>query len=68
MLQASPCGQCGYMTSATICKACQLLDGLNKGRAKYTLCADRVQKRIKSDEMSDRQTHRPAKTSGSLEW
>jgi cytoplasmic tRNA 2-thiolation protein 1 len=31
------CTQCGYMTSQTTCKACQLLGGLNQGRARVVL-------------------------------
>jgi cytoplasmic tRNA 2-thiolation protein 1 len=31
------CGTCGYMTSAKTCKACLLLEGLNKARPKLAL-------------------------------
>ncbi len=33
----SQCTQCGYMTSAAVCKACGLLAGLNRARAKTAL-------------------------------
>jgi cytoplasmic tRNA 2-thiolation protein 1 len=31
------CVRCGYMTSQQVCKACVLLEGLNKGRARVEL-------------------------------
>lgn len=31
------CVRCGYMTSQEVCKACTLLEGLNKGRARVEL-------------------------------
>jgi len=33
------CVRCGYMTSQEVCKACVLLEGLNKGRARLELQA-----------------------------
>jgi cytoplasmic tRNA 2-thiolation protein 1 len=33
----SKCSVCGYMTSGKMCKACLLLQGLNKGKAKIQL-------------------------------
>ena len=35
MPTAGACVRCGYMASNELCKACLLLDGLNKGTAKY---------------------------------
>ncbi|KAL8757646.1 MAG: hypothetical protein Q9199_002071 [Rusavskia elegans] len=32
--QLQKCGQCGYLSSQTVCKACMLLEGLNKNRPK----------------------------------
>ncbi len=29
------CERCGYMSSQAVCKACVLLEGLNKGLANY---------------------------------
>eukprot|EP00474_Spongospora_subterranea_P010261 CRZ10719.1 hypothetical protein [Spongospora subterranea] len=40
-----PCSHCGYMTSSTICKACEFVDGLNRGRAKEALCSHRQTRR-----------------------
>ncbi|OAX82113.1 hypothetical protein ACJ72_03538 [Emergomyces africanus] len=31
------CEQCGYLASQRICKACMLLEGLNKNRPKTTI-------------------------------
>ena len=31
------CSRCGYMSSNSICKACILLEGLSKGKAKIAL-------------------------------
>lgn len=31
MLEAGQCERCGYITSQRVCKACVLLEGLNKG-------------------------------------
>ena len=31
MLLAGTCSQCNYISSQEICKACVLLDGLNRG-------------------------------------
>jgi len=31
MTKAGTCQRCGYMSSQDICKACMLLEGLNKG-------------------------------------
>ncbi len=33
----SRCTHCGYMTSSAVCKACLLLQGLNKGRSKVNV-------------------------------
>eukprot|EP00759_Apiculatamorpha_spiralis_P012960 PhF_6_TR19792/c0_g1_i1/m.28859/K14168/CTU1, NCS6; cytoplasmic tRNA 2-thiolation protein 1 len=35
------CSQCGYMTSGTLCRACQLLESLNKGKPKVALKRER---------------------------
>ncbi|SPQ95392.1 unnamed protein product (mitochondrion) [Plasmodiophora brassicae] len=40
------CAQCGYMTSATTCKACVLLEGLNKGRPMTTIGSARQMRRM----------------------
>ncbi|KAL8776901.1 MAG: hypothetical protein Q9213_008088 [Squamulea squamosa] len=32
--QLQKCGRCGYLSSQTVCKACMLLEGLNKSRPK----------------------------------
>jgi cytoplasmic tRNA 2-thiolation protein 1 len=33
----SQCSRCGYLTSQKICKACSLLEGLNKNRPKTAI-------------------------------
>ena len=39
--QIGKCSKCGYMSSQAICKACTLLDGLNKNRPKTRVgCGD----------------------------
>lgn len=35
--QMGRCSRCGYLSSQTICKACLLLEGLNKGRPKMEI-------------------------------
>jgi len=37
MPEKKNCKQCGFISSNNICKACVLLDGLNKGRAKLAI-------------------------------
>lgn len=37
MNRISKCSQCGFISSNDICKACVLLEGLNKGRAKRVM-------------------------------
>jgi cytoplasmic tRNA 2-thiolation protein 1 len=34
------CSRCGYMSSQSVCKACVLLEGLNKGAPRLALTAD----------------------------
>jgi cytoplasmic tRNA 2-thiolation protein 1 len=34
------CERCGYMSSQAICKACMLLEGLNKNRPKTAITVD----------------------------
>ncbi|EKG13136.1 tRNA(Ile)-lysidine/2-thiocytidine synthase [Macrophomina phaseolina MS6] len=36
------CAKCGYISSQTVCKACTLLDGLNKNRPKTAVEASRA--------------------------
>ena len=36
------CKRCGYIASQEFCKACVLLQGLNKGKAKLAVGAPRV--------------------------
>ena len=41
------CERCGYMSSGLLCKACMLLEGLNKGVAKVTLGEKEENARLK---------------------
>lgn len=34
------CEKCGYLSSQTICKACTLLEGLNRSRPKTAIAVD----------------------------
>jgi len=38
------CTVCGYMSSNKVCKACGLLDGLNKGKAKIAIGKEKIHK------------------------
>ena len=40
------CERCGYIASATLCKACIMLDGLNKGRPELSIGKNSKRKRI----------------------
>ena len=40
MPQRTTCSRCGYMASGALCKACVLLETLNKGRAQRMLRTD----------------------------
>uniref|UniRef100_A0A8D8LXQ6 Cytoplasmic tRNA 2-thiolation protein 1 n=2 Tax=Cacopsylla melanoneura TaxID=428564 RepID=A0A8D8LXQ6_9HEMI len=43
------CKLCGYLSSQPMCKACSLLEGLNKGLPKLSLSKQSVQNRIRSE-------------------
>lgn len=42
----STCQQCGYMSSAELCKACIMLDGLNRGRPELSIGKNSKRKKI----------------------
>ncbi|EGD73710.1 ATP-binding domain-containing protein 3 [Salpingoeca rosetta] len=44
------CIRCGYMTSSDLCKACVLLEGLNKGRPKLAVGKKRHEERLRADD------------------
>jgi hypothetical protein len=42
------CKRCGYMASNELCKACTLLEGLERGMASFAVvCADSIYKAVK---------------------
>ena len=43
------CSICGYMSSQSVCKACVLLEGLNKGQAKVAIGSDRQRRRAQEN-------------------
>lgn len=60
--QMGQCARCGYLSSQEICKACMLLEGLNKNRPKMQITVDlddddsssSLRRRMESVALSDR--------------
>ena len=40
------CDRCGYISSAELCKACIMLDGLNRGRPELSIGKNTKRKKI----------------------
>lgn len=40
------CESCGYISSQRLCKACVLLDGLDKGKPRMGLATERIRKKV----------------------
>jgi len=50
------CTVCGYMSSNKVCKACGLLDGLNKGTAKIAIGKEKIHKaKVKDHQQVDKE-------------
>eukprot|EP01138_Halocafeteria_seosinensis_P016425 gb/GECG01016756.1/.p1 GENE.gb/GECG01016756.1/~~gb/GECG01016756.1/.p1 ORF type:complete len:437 (+),score=51.13 gb/GECG01016756.1/:1-1311(+) len=44
------CENCGYISSQRLCKACVLLDGLDKGKPRMGLATERVRKKLDNEQ------------------
>lgn len=49
MRKPGTCTQCGYLSSQSVCKACLLLEGLNKGMPQLGIASSRKKKNILND-------------------
>ena len=61
------CGRCGYISSAALCKACIMLDGLNRGRPQLSIGKNNKRKKILKQEADKLALYEAEKVTGSVE-